>query len=349
MGEIYCIKNKINGKCYVGQTVNTFNDRYLYGKWPYYSNNRILKSAHAKYGIDAFEVLILEKDISNISELNKLETEWCKKLNSMIPNGYNIRGTGDNRKVHEESKALTSKPVICSNGEIYKSCKEASKALGIKVGHISECANNKRRVTNGYTFSFCLNAIPEIRDRLIAGNEKFPIICSNGNIYKSMCEASDKLNINISSISACVSGKRISAGDLMFARYSEGDTVLTKRSPIRTSKKVFSSDGLVFNSAKDAAKYCGISSSQMSHKILKKVSYNHIYYSYNSTFNTSEYKKGRKVRKVLRSDGVIFDNLTKAASDLGVSRTSIGEAIRERNGLCKGYIFSFMEDSRNVI
>lgn len=50
--------------------------------------------------------------------------------------------------------ARCSKPVVCSNGIVYGSQKEAAESLGINGSHISDVCNGKRRKTHGYSFKF---------------------------------------------------------------------------------------------------------------------------------------------------------------------------------------------------
>jgi len=89
---IYEIKNKINGKVYIGQhSSNELNS--------YYGSGKLIKYAINKYGIENFERTILEI-CSTKDELNEREKYWIKEKSSII-NGYNLTdgGTGgDNSK-----------------------------------------------------------------------------------------------------------------------------------------------------------------------------------------------------------------------------------------------------------
>lgn len=90
MGWVYLIRNKINSKCYVGQTrqkrVETRWSQYKYYKTGYMGN------AIQKYGIDNFEFSVLH-EISNdqLDDMEKLEILQRKTL---APNGYNIQPGG---------------------------------------------------------------------------------------------------------------------------------------------------------------------------------------------------------------------------------------------------------------
>ena len=96
---IYKIQNKINGKLYIGQTVQTINKR-----WSEHCHNsstcKILRSAILKYGKENFDVSVLhtlecdDKPTLRI-ELNRLETEEIEKNRSLVPNGYNILKGGN--------------------------------------------------------------------------------------------------------------------------------------------------------------------------------------------------------------------------------------------------------------
>lgn len=94
-GIIYLIRNKVDGKCYVGQTKHSFVERYSY-EWTKSINTLYLKNAIEKYGKDNFEVNILEHSIKTIEELNRLEEENAVKYNCYSPNGYNLRCCGNN-------------------------------------------------------------------------------------------------------------------------------------------------------------------------------------------------------------------------------------------------------------
>lgn len=101
---VYRIFNKINHKSYIGQSVSSFNKRYKGNYWEKYTHNPILKNAVNKYGIQNFNFEILESDVEDIHRLNELEVKYAEMYNSYRPNGYNIRGCGDNKFVDDELK-----------------------------------------------------------------------------------------------------------------------------------------------------------------------------------------------------------------------------------------------------
>ena len=110
MGFIYLIKNKVNGKCYVGQTIRKRVDI----RWNQHKNTPkgILKTAFAKYGLDCFEFT----KICEIPEgegwreaLDERESLEIKQRNTVSPNGYNVeKGGNKNKIIHPETRAQIS-------------------------------------------------------------------------------------------------------------------------------------------------------------------------------------------------------------------------------------------------
>lgn len=100
MGIIYCYTNTINGKMYVGQTLNPAL-RYSAHKSSYQNPNdkeydSLLHRAFRKYGFENFQYEVLADDINDIDLLNQLEIYYIKHYNCKTPNGYNIEDGGKN-------------------------------------------------------------------------------------------------------------------------------------------------------------------------------------------------------------------------------------------------------------
>lgn len=95
---IYCFENKVNGKKYVGQAVYMRNrlsthECDCYGRKKYKS---VFYDAIHKYGIEQFELTILEKDLNSKKKMNNKEKYYIEKLNSYANggHGYNIASGG---------------------------------------------------------------------------------------------------------------------------------------------------------------------------------------------------------------------------------------------------------------
>lgn len=96
---IYKITNKINGKSYIGQSVN-IDKRIKAHLWAYNKEhlptyNYHLYQAFRKYGIDNFEISILETiDTIDKNLLNELEIKYIQLYDS-YHSGYNMTIGGD--------------------------------------------------------------------------------------------------------------------------------------------------------------------------------------------------------------------------------------------------------------
>ena len=95
---IYCIENIVNGKKYVGQSVD------IYKRWRTHKSelklhkhaNDYLQRAWDKYGQNAFKFYILE--ICDILQLNDLEVKYISQFDTInAQNGYNLNigGSGN--------------------------------------------------------------------------------------------------------------------------------------------------------------------------------------------------------------------------------------------------------------
>ena len=92
---IYLIQNKINKKCYVGQSIH-IERRFNEHKNSIQSKkNTVLIKALRKYGWENFQCSIIEETIEE--QLNDREQYWIKYYNSLAPNGYNVQIGGEDR------------------------------------------------------------------------------------------------------------------------------------------------------------------------------------------------------------------------------------------------------------
>ena len=109
-GYIYKITNKINGKCYIGQTKNHVNKRFQEHKRVSKNKNSSiydypLYRAFRKYGIENFSFEEIEK--CNLDDLDERENYWINYFDSLC-NGYNQipGGYGGNRIVLDEKEVI---------------------------------------------------------------------------------------------------------------------------------------------------------------------------------------------------------------------------------------------------
>lgn len=92
---IYKITNKINNKCYVGQS-NDIQRRFKEHIWAGDKTRILLDKAIKKYGKENFTYEILEE--CSLEELNEKEEYWIKKCNA-VEEGYNLSSGGTQQSV----------------------------------------------------------------------------------------------------------------------------------------------------------------------------------------------------------------------------------------------------------
>lgn len=112
MGYIYKIKNLINNKYYIGQTVHELKERWRQHKKKT-NNCRYLKNAFDKYGFDNFEFELICECIDE--DLDNLEIKYMKEYNSLAPNGYNLREGGNSGRHNQLTKDKISKTMLDKN------------------------------------------------------------------------------------------------------------------------------------------------------------------------------------------------------------------------------------------
>ena len=83
---IYMIINKLNGKKYIGQSINCYA-RWLKHKSSYKYEDSPLYNDMRNFGIENFKFKIIER--TPIYLLNSREKEYIQKYNTLAPNGYN--------------------------------------------------------------------------------------------------------------------------------------------------------------------------------------------------------------------------------------------------------------------
>jgi group I intron endonuclease len=90
---VYKIRNKVNGKVYVGITIRSVEAR-VRGHLRERKNPSLIQKALKKYGIQSFTVSVIDTaDTRKV--LCEKEIYWIKKLNCRPPHGYNLTAGGD--------------------------------------------------------------------------------------------------------------------------------------------------------------------------------------------------------------------------------------------------------------
>ena len=168
---IYKIENLVNGKSYIGQSVDIFRRWKDHSNfWEAKKNWSAIKHALHKHCLENFTFTILEECLKE--DLNDREIYWIKKLNTQSPHGYNMTaGGGGSLNASKQTRAKMSKAkkgkkltkehvekVIdavsksCVINDVeYKSTTEASKILNFKQNSLSRYLAGTRKWPEGYT------------------------------------------------------------------------------------------------------------------------------------------------------------------------------------------------------
>lgn len=90
-GCIYMLENKINGKKYIGQTVDLERRMREHRRR---DKRQVIDKAITKYGIENFNLEILEEDIP-VRNLDCYEKHYIAEYDTFHGEGYNMSGGGD--------------------------------------------------------------------------------------------------------------------------------------------------------------------------------------------------------------------------------------------------------------
>lgn len=111
---IYKITNKLNGQSYIGQSVN------IAARWYHHKTAGELAIGQAiqKYGVNNFIFEVIEE--CDVNTLNEREKYWILKLNTLTPNGYNIK-LAESTRGEDNGCALLSQKQVEQLRKIYDS------------------------------------------------------------------------------------------------------------------------------------------------------------------------------------------------------------------------------------
>ena len=148
MAYIYQIKNKVNNKKYIGQTVNfkARKKRHLTDLRCNRHDNPHLQKAFLKYGEEAFEFSIIHEEDCSQEKLNELE-ELYISINDSYLNGYNCNRGGQQHNGFESK--LKQQDIF-----IIKAMLEFHKRPGSILGKFFQVSNTTiYRISHGISHS----------------------------------------------------------------------------------------------------------------------------------------------------------------------------------------------------
>lgn len=152
---IYKITNLVNGKIYIGQTINfrkrKASHRKILNNTEYKS---YIKNAFKKYGKENFKFDIIVQGNFNKELLNELETHYIHLYNSTNHKvGYNLTKGGQ----HSSNKNLKETYVYNLSGEYitsYKSASETARNLNLNPDAVNQCCRKENAKVGDYRFSY---------------------------------------------------------------------------------------------------------------------------------------------------------------------------------------------------
>jgi len=162
---VYLLRNRVNGKGYVGQTRSTLDQR-----WKAHLRSSSccthLRRAIQKHTPEVFERTVLSTGLTP-EVLNILEHFWIKELGTLAPKGYNLTDGGDGAFVRSaETRARMSR---AAKGRVFSAehrnrLKKAKLGNTNAVGHsVSVNSREKMAANKGRVFS------AETRAKMSAG------------------------------------------------------------------------------------------------------------------------------------------------------------------------------------
>lgn len=204
---IYLHRNKINGKCYIGQTCQSPHERWGQNGSGYKSQEYFYR-AIKKYGWDNFDHIILEQDIDEL-EVNLKEVFWSGYYHSLAPEGYNLKVGGQFHYLESDKNKEIRSSAMKKNWQDKNYRKNISK-------------KRKEEWNDPAVRKKCLQNL----DRTGLGGKarRKAVQCvETGIIYESTREAERATGISHTNISQVCNGKRKTAGKFHWIFIEGGD------------------------------------------------------------------------------------------------------------------------------
>ena len=192
-----------SGKSYIGLTSKDPQIRWQNGTG--YAPETQIRQAIYKYGWNAFSHTILETNIETVEKAKEREQYWIEYFDS-FRNGYNMTEGGDTL----DPSAYKKKPVLCyETNEIYDSSVDAAAELGTSYSNIGRACRTGIKCLGKhfiYLEDYYEGWTPRPDGRSISSKTKAVECKETGEIFDSIKEASNKMNITSSLISRCCNG-----------------------------------------------------------------------------------------------------------------------------------------------
>lgn len=206
---IYCHKNKVNGKRYIGLTsyVDNPNKRWRDGKAYKNDHHRLFAGAIAKYGWDNFEHEILENNILDLKTANEREQYWIAFYHTYVGDpdcwGYNGSVGGDGSGGHIVSDA---------ERELHRRVKLGTKVSDDTKAKMSATRKGKPRPMSDKV----LESLKKIRSKSVQQTRR-PVVClETGEMWISITDCAQTFGLAEATISAHLNGRMKSIKNKQF-------------------------------------------------------------------------------------------------------------------------------------
>lgn len=324
-GIIYMLRNPINGKVYIGQTIRSLEQR-LNGHRKNRKKPSKIGSAIKKHGMDFFEKYILDT-AHNLDDLNQLEIFYIEKFCS-VEFGYNLTYGGQLHKIYSEETRQKMRGRKQSEETLKKMSlsRVGRKLHPTTIAKLKIINNSENNATSQRVL--CVN---------------------NGKVYFSQLQASRELNVYF--YKALSPGDVFVTKDYIFCaldrdkKYSEKEIedIVSRNRHRDTSKKYVTaagifciSNGKQYISHAEAARDLGIAVDSISYCVRNK------------TFKCKGFLFKEEI-KICHSDRSLsihcidnnktYHSYSSAARDLNISRGAICGCIKKGTFTTKGFTF----------
>lgn len=319
-GEIYIIKNNINNKVYVGQTIQGYKNRFWGHKHESKSIDRPLYRAFRKYGIENFYVELLEDNIP-YELLDEREIYWIKYYDCVNPKGYNISLGGFNYRTEEERIRMSesmkgeNNPMFGKTGELNPfygrhHTEESKEILSQKAKRNYENLSDEEKQLN--------------KNRLDMAREK--MISERGGGFNG-CHHTDDAKYKIS---IAQKGKEVS--DITKQKMSENHHKKQKVVMLDLNGEylnTFDSMTLACKYLKENNIHHNPKSGEISNVCLRKrrTSYGYIWLYYedyiNKNYDLNFKAKSKAIKVVCINTGKVYNSANSASKDTGCTASGI--------------------------
>ena len=206
MYTVYQHKNKINGKVYIGITMQELEQRWRHGEG--YKSSPHFYAAIQKYGWDNFEHNILFQNLTK-EEACKKEQELIIQYKAMNREfGYNSTSGGDTFTMNKETKQKISQAMIGNKNGLGHHCSEEKKKKISKTQKGRSLTEEHKQKLSEAAKKRHTPCSEQAKENIKKASHKKPVYCEELNkIFESVQECSRQLGIPATNISKLCNGR----------------------------------------------------------------------------------------------------------------------------------------------